>query len=101
MLAEKLAEANKRADALAIELEHSESAHTKTVEDLEKRLGDAKRALEENVAQHSAREEEILSRLETQSRRFVSKFSHPWCFLTSCFGFPPFFFSITFSAFML
>ncbi|KAK1665147.1 hypothetical protein QYE76_053306 [Lolium multiflorum] len=72
-LEEKLAEANKRADALTIELEHSESAHTKTVEDLEKRLGDAKRALEENVAQHSAREEEILSRLETQSRRFVRR----------------------------
>ncbi|KAK1661561.1 hypothetical protein QYE76_049720 [Lolium multiflorum] len=72
-LEEKLAEANKRADALAIELEHSESTHTKTVEDLEKRLGDAKRALEENVAQHSAREEEILSRLETQSRRFVTR----------------------------
>ncbi|KAK1652539.1 hypothetical protein QYE76_070344 [Lolium multiflorum] len=72
-LEEKLAEANKRADALAIELEHSESTHTKTVEDLEKRLGDAKRALEENVAQHSAREEEILSRLETQSRCFVRR----------------------------
>ncbi|KAK1694050.1 hypothetical protein QYE76_010747 [Lolium multiflorum] len=69
----KLAEANKRADALAIELEQSESAHTKTVEDLQKRLDDAKRALEENVAQHSAREEEILSRLETQSRRFVRR----------------------------
>ncbi|KAK1619848.1 hypothetical protein QYE76_025365 [Lolium multiflorum] len=72
-LEEKLAEANKRADALAIELEQSESAHTKTVEDLQKRLDDAKRALEENVAQHSAREEEILSRLETQSRRFVRR----------------------------
>lgn len=96
MLAEKLVEANKRADALAIELEQSESAHTKTVEDLQKRLDDAKRALEENVAQHSAREEEILSRLETQSRRFVSKSLHPYCFLTSCFGLPPFFFSITF-----
>ncbi|KAK1692678.1 hypothetical protein QYE76_009375 [Lolium multiflorum] len=71
-LEEKLAEANKRADALAIELEQSESAHTKTVEDLQKRLDDAKRALEENVAQHSAREEEI-SRLETQSRRFVRR----------------------------
>ncbi|KAK1648556.1 hypothetical protein QYE76_066361 [Lolium multiflorum] len=69
----KLAEANKRADALAIELEQSESAHAKVVEDLQKRLDDAKRALEENVAQHSAREEEILSRLETQSRRFVRR----------------------------
>ncbi|KAK1664426.1 hypothetical protein QYE76_052585 [Lolium multiflorum] len=72
-LEEKLAEANKRADALAIELEQSESAHTKTVEDLQKRLDDAKKALEENVTQHSAREEEILSRLETQSRRFVRR----------------------------
>ncbi|KAK1663320.1 hypothetical protein QYE76_051479 [Lolium multiflorum] len=69
----KLAEANKRADALAIELEQSESAHAKVVEDLQKRLDDAKRALEENVAQHSAREEEILSRLETQSRCFVRR----------------------------
>ncbi|KAK1697518.1 hypothetical protein QYE76_014215 [Lolium multiflorum] len=72
-LEEKLAEANRRADTLAIELEQSESAHTKTVEDLQKRLDDAKKALEENVTQHSAREEEILSRLETQSRRFVRR----------------------------
>ncbi|KAK1682104.1 hypothetical protein QYE76_042952 [Lolium multiflorum] len=72
-LEEKLAEAKRRADALAIELEQSESVHTKTIEDLQKRLDDAKKALEENVAQHSAREEEILSRLETQSRRFVRR----------------------------
>ncbi|KAK1662255.1 hypothetical protein QYE76_050414 [Lolium multiflorum] len=72
-LEEKLAEANRRADALAIELEQSKSAHTKTVEDLQKRLDDAKKALEENVTQHSAREKEILSRLETQSRRFVRR----------------------------
>ncbi|KAK1616117.1 hypothetical protein QYE76_021634 [Lolium multiflorum] len=72
-LEEKLAEANRRADALTIELEQSKSAHTKTVEDLQKRLDDAKKALEENVTQHSAREKEILSRLETQSRRFVRR----------------------------
>ncbi|KAK1602209.1 hypothetical protein QYE76_027223 [Lolium multiflorum] len=72
-LEEKLAEANRRADALAIELEQSKSAHMKTVEDLQKRLDDAKKALEENVTQHSAREKEILSRLETQSRRFVRR----------------------------
>ncbi|KAK1620405.1 hypothetical protein QYE76_025922 [Lolium multiflorum] len=78
-LEEKLAEANKRADALAAELEQSETARMKaeadaaTVEDLQKRLDDAKNALEENVAQHSAREEEILSRLESQSRRFVRR----------------------------
>ncbi|KAK1602881.1 hypothetical protein QYE76_018308 [Lolium multiflorum] len=78
-LEEKLAEANKRADTLATELEQSETARMKaeakaaTVEDLQKRLDDAKRALEENVAQHSAREEEILGRLESQSRRFVRR----------------------------
>ncbi|KAK1650272.1 hypothetical protein QYE76_068077 [Lolium multiflorum] len=78
-LEEKLAEANKRADALATELEQSETARMKaeadaaTVEDLQKRLDDAKKALEENVAQHSAREEEILGRLESQSRRFVRR----------------------------
>ncbi|KAK1616308.1 hypothetical protein QYE76_021825 [Lolium multiflorum] len=78
-LEEKLAEANRRADALATELEQSETARMKaeakaaTVEDLQKRLDDAKRALEENVAQHSAREEEILGRLESQSRRFVRR----------------------------
>ncbi|KAK1666767.1 hypothetical protein QYE76_054926 [Lolium multiflorum] len=78
-LEEKLAEANKRADALAAELEQSETARMKAeadaaaVEDLQKRLDDAKNALSENVAQHSAREEEILSRLETQSRRFVRR----------------------------
>ncbi|KAK1648830.1 hypothetical protein QYE76_066635 [Lolium multiflorum] len=78
-LEEKLAEANKRADALATELEQSETARMKaeakadTIEDLQKRLDDAKRALEENVAQHSAREEEILGRLESQSRRFVRR----------------------------
>ncbi|KAK1650423.1 hypothetical protein QYE76_068228 [Lolium multiflorum] len=77
--AQKLAEANKRADALAAELEQSETARMKAeadaaaVEDLQKRLDDAKNALSENVAQHSAREEEILSRLESQSRRFVRR----------------------------
>ncbi|KAK1610718.1 hypothetical protein QYE76_034391 [Lolium multiflorum] len=60
-LEEKLAEANKRADALAAELEQSETARMKAeadaaaVEDLQKRLDDAKNALSENVAQHSAR----------------------------------------------
>jgi hypothetical protein len=89
MLAEKLAEANKCADTLTAELEQSETARMKaeadaaTVEDLQKTLDDAKKALEENVAQHSARKEEILGRLESQSRRFVSKCPHPCCFLAS------------------
>ncbi|KAK1645319.1 hypothetical protein QYE76_063124 [Lolium multiflorum] len=78
-LEEKLAEANKRANALSAELEQSKTARIKAeadaaaVEDLQKRLDDAKNALSENVAQHSAREEEILSRLESQSRRFVRR----------------------------
>ncbi|KAK1680722.1 hypothetical protein QYE76_041570 [Lolium multiflorum] len=78
-LEEKLAEANKHADALAAELEQSETTRLKAesdvaaVEDLQKRLDDAKNALSENIAQHSAREEEILSRMESQSRRFVRR----------------------------
>jgi chromosome segregation ATPase len=83
----KFAETSKRADALAAKLEQSESARMKaeadaaTVEDLQKKLDDAKKALEENVAQHAAREEEILRRLESQSRRFVSKCPHLYAFL--------------------
>ncbi|KAK1629195.1 hypothetical protein QYE76_003510 [Lolium multiflorum] len=74
-----LAEANKRADALALKLEQSEKACKKSeadaaaVEDLRKRLQDAETSLNENIAQQSAREDEILARLESQSRRFVRK----------------------------
>ncbi|KAK1645344.1 hypothetical protein QYE76_063149 [Lolium multiflorum] len=76
-LEETLAEANKRADALAIKLEQSERARKKAeadaaaVEDLRKRLHDAETSLSDNIAQQSAREKEILTRLE--SRRFVRK----------------------------
>ncbi|KAK1632472.1 hypothetical protein QYE76_006787 [Lolium multiflorum] len=82
---EKLAEANKRADALAPKLEQSEKARKKAesdakkakadaagVEDLRKRLHDAETALSDKIAEQAAREEKILSRLEAQSRRFVS-----------------------------
>ncbi|KAK1610651.1 hypothetical protein QYE76_034324 [Lolium multiflorum] len=78
-LEESLAEANERADALAIKLEQSEKARKKAeadaaaVEDLRKRLHDAETSLSDNIAQHSAREEEILTRLESQSRRFVRR----------------------------
>ncbi|KAK1693776.1 hypothetical protein QYE76_010473 [Lolium multiflorum] len=74
-----LAEANKRADALALKLEQSEKARKKAesdaaaIEDLQKRLQDAETSLKENIAQQSAREDEILARLESQSRRFVRK----------------------------
>jgi septal ring factor EnvC (AmiA/AmiB activator) len=45
------------------------------VEDLRKRLHDAETALSDKIAEQAAREEKILSRLEAQSRRFVSKCS--------------------------
>ena len=90
ILAENLAEANKRADALAQKLEQSEKARKKaeadakkakadaaTVEDLRKRLHDAETALSDKVTEQAAREKEILSRLDTLSRRFVSKYSNP------------------------
>ncbi|KAK1608514.1 hypothetical protein QYE76_032187 [Lolium multiflorum] len=74
-----LAESNKRADALAVKLEQSEKARKKAeadaaaVEDLRKRLHDTKTSLSENIAQQSAREEEIVTRLESQSRHFIRR----------------------------
>ena len=108
MLAENLAEANQRADALAKKLGQSEKARKKAeadakkakadaekakadaacVEDLRKRLQDAENALSENIQQQSARETEILSRLESQSRRFVSKYCDPYCFSRVSSHFP-------------
>ena len=73
-------EENKRADDLARELEKSEKAREKaeldaaSVEGLRKRLHDTETALSENLTQQSAHEEEIITRLESQSRRFVSKY---------------------------
>ncbi|KAK1684922.1 hypothetical protein QYE76_045770 [Lolium multiflorum] len=64
---EKLAEANKRADALAQKLEQSEAARKKA--EL-KRLEDAEAALNEHKAAQAAREKGILKRLNSQSRRF-------------------------------
>jgi septal ring factor EnvC (AmiA/AmiB activator) len=88
-----LAEANKRADSLALKLEQSEKARKKaeadaaTVEDLWKRLHDAETSLSDNIAEQTAREKEILSRLQSQSRRFVSKYSNPCYFFGfSCFS---------------
>ncbi|KAK1620170.1 hypothetical protein QYE76_025687 [Lolium multiflorum] len=78
-LEETLAEANKRADALAIKLEQSEKARKKAeadaaaVEDLRKRLHDAETSLSDNIAQQTSREKEILARLESQSQCFVRK----------------------------
>ena len=80
LLLEALAKANKRADDLAIKLEQSEKAREKaeqdaaSVGDLRRRLHQAETALSEKVTQQIAREEDIIGRLESQNRRFVSKF---------------------------
>ncbi|KAK1680893.1 hypothetical protein QYE76_041741 [Lolium multiflorum] len=74
-----LAESNKRADALAVKLKQSEETRQKaekdaaTIEDLRKRLHKAETSLSDNITQQSAREAEILSRLESQARRFVRR----------------------------
>ncbi|KAK1666397.1 hypothetical protein QYE76_054556 [Lolium multiflorum] len=89
---EKLAEANERANTLAQQLEQSEKARKKAesmplmreqrpiakadaagVEDLRKRLHTAETSLSDHIAAQSAREEAILKRLMTQSRRFVAR----------------------------
>ena len=78
---EALAKANKRADDLAANLEQSKKACKKAEEDaasvgdLRKRLHQAENALSEKTTQQIAREEAIISRLESQNRRFASKFT--------------------------
>jgi septal ring factor EnvC (AmiA/AmiB activator) len=82
ILPENLVEANKRADSLARKLEQSEKARKKAeadaaaVEDLRNRLHDTKTSLSDNIAEQAAREKEILSRVQSQSRRFLSKYSN-------------------------
>ncbi|KAK1598493.1 hypothetical protein QYE76_048261 [Lolium multiflorum] len=90
---EKLAEANKRAEALAQKLEQSETARKKaelaasearaeaddakakaaSVEELQQRLKDAESALHEQKSAHAAREQGIIKRLKTQSRRTLTQ----------------------------
>ncbi|KAK1620612.1 hypothetical protein QYE76_026129 [Lolium multiflorum] len=92
-LIKKLAEANERANTLAQQLEQSEKARKKAeldatearaeadkakadaagVEDLRKRLHTAETSLSDHIAAQSAREEAILKRIRTQSRRFVAR----------------------------
>jgi hypothetical protein len=98
VLPANLAEANKRADALALKLEQSENARKKAesnaavIEDLRKRLHNTENSLSENITQQTAREEGIISRLESQSRRFVSKCSnHCLFFEYPCFSWRAFF----------
>lgn len=77
---ENLDRAEKHAEELAAKLERSEKARKKaeqeaaTVEDLRHRLHKAENALSDKVSQQIARESAIIARLETQNRRFVSKF---------------------------
>ena len=77
---ENLDRAEKHAEELAAKLERSEKARKKaeqeaaTVEDLRQRLHKAENALSDKVSQQIARESAIIARLETQNRRFVSKF---------------------------
>ena len=79
---EALSKANKRADDLAFELEKSEKAREKaeldaaSVESLRKRLHEAETALSEHTSQQIAREGDVIARLESQNRRFVSKFAN-------------------------
>ncbi|KAK1684691.1 hypothetical protein QYE76_045539 [Lolium multiflorum] len=76
---EKLVEANKHADSLARKLEEKEKALKKAesdaavIEDLRQRLHEAETALSDNISEQAVRENEILSRLQSQSRRFVRK----------------------------
>jgi F0F1-type ATP synthase membrane subunit b/b' len=101
---EKLAEANERANALARKLEQSEAARKKAelaaskakaeadeakakaagVEELQKKLEDATSALDEHKAAQASREEGILKRLKTQSRRTFSNFADPFYFYENC-----------------
>ncbi|XP_071680469.1 uncharacterized protein [Lolium perenne] len=90
---EKFAEANERADALAQKLEQSEAARKKAelaaskakveadeakakaagVEELQKKLEDATTALDELKAAQASRDEGILKRLKSQSRRTLTQ----------------------------
>ncbi|KAK1605022.1 hypothetical protein QYE76_028695 [Lolium multiflorum] len=79
-----LAEANQRATALALKLEQSKKARKEAessaalVEDLRKRLLNAETSLSDHIAQQIAREKEIISRLSSQSRRFVRRTCQPY-----------------------
>ncbi|XP_051215584.1 uncharacterized protein [Lolium perenne] len=90
---EKLAEANERANALAKKLEQSEAAREKvelaaseakaeadeakvkaaSVEALQKSLTDAESALNEQKTAQAAREQDIIKRLKSQSRRTLTQ----------------------------
>ncbi|XP_071681828.1 uncharacterized protein [Lolium perenne] len=90
---EKLSEANERVDALAQKLEQSEAARKKaelaaskakaevdeakvkaaSIEELQRRLKDAESALDEQKTAQTVREQEIIKRLKSQSRRTLTQ----------------------------
>jgi dsDNA-specific endonuclease/ATPase MutS2 len=80
ILSAALRRAKERADALAAKLELSERAREKAeadaaaVEGLRQRLHTSENALSDKIAQQIEREKAIIARLDTQNRRFVSKF---------------------------
>jgi hypothetical protein len=80
--------AEKRTEDLVAKLELSEKARAKAekdtaaVEDLHQRLRDAENALSDKIYQQIARENSIIDRLDTQNRRFISKF---FSFACLCF----------------
>jgi small-conductance mechanosensitive channel len=84
----------KRDDDLAAKLELSEKAREKAekddvdVGDLRQRLHDAENALNDKISHQIARENSIIDRLNTQNRRFVSKFfpSHIFVSILICFS---------------
>jgi 3-dehydroquinate dehydratase len=97
---EKLSEANERVDALAQKLEQSEAARKKaelaaskakaevdeakvkaaSIEELQRRLKDAESALDEQKTAQTVREQEIIKRLKSQSRRTLSNVINPFYF---------------------
>ena len=91
---EALSKANKHADDLAIKINQNKKARKKaeqdaaSIEGLRKRLHDAENALSEKTTQQIAREEAIIGRLESQNRRFVSKFFDHFSQASSRIGFP-------------
>jgi preprotein translocase subunit SecF len=78
VLLEALHCAGERADDLEVKLKASEEAHERaekdavSVEDLRQRLQASEDALSDKEAKFIQRENDIITRLETQSRRFTS-----------------------------
>jgi flagellar motility protein MotE (MotC chaperone) len=92
-ISKALHRAEERADALAAKLEISETTRKKAekdaaaVEGLRQRLKTAEDTLSDKVGQQIERENAIVTRFDTQNRRFTSKslFSLAFCFCLCLF----------------